>query len=337
MSLVSILLDGDFRVASSAASDEFAPLCFEFRQDDSLVLTIAIWEAVSPNSCRIILSHRTITSGQRLPHFLRLVAAYHASPEFQSGQVFVNLGDAGHKPGLAFCGDTPSFTLIPDAPFIAHDAYRNTALYFDSHPIAWEKRLRMAFWRGSLTGRMIGKDWRTIHRVKLCEITSREPPHLFDVGISGFGQFRDDEQIKAEVEAAGILRDFVPITQAHRWRYQIDIDGYSNAWHGLFQKLLTGSVVFKVESRYGFRQWYYDRLRPWENYVPVASEMADLVHKLRWIIGHDDAARRIGETGRALAMSMTTESELRAVISRVTCAFRDSDLQVSLSPSLKVE
>ena len=59
------------------------------------------------------------------------------------------------------------------------------------------------------------------------------------------------------------MRDYVPEIAFPAYKFQIDIDGNTNSWPGLFQKLLTGSAILKVASPYGYRQWYYDRLRPW--------------------------------------------------------------------------
>jgi hypothetical protein len=95
-----------------------------------------------------------------------------------------------------------------------------------------------------------------------------------------------------------------------QFKYQIDIDGYTNSWPGLFTKLLSGSPVLKILSPLGWRQWYYDRLKEWEHFVPVESPGDDLVEKVAWLRKNDDAAQRIGASGGALAQSMTFESEI---------------------------
>jgi hypothetical protein len=85
---------------------------------------------------------------------------------------------------------------------------------------------------------------------------------------------------------------------------------------------LTGSPVLKVASPCGYRQWYYDRLRPWTNFVPVSAEMTDLMEKIAWLRRHDDTARRIGENGQALAMSLRYEAELGAAGRTIAAATR---------------
>ena len=116
------------------------------------------------------------------------------------------------------------------------------------------------------------------------------------------------------------MRNFVSPVETPNYRIQIDIDGNSNAWSGLFLKLLSGSPVIKVASSGGFRQWYYDRLEPFLNFVPVAADMSDLVEKAEWLLSHDREARAIGEAGRALAMSMSYESEFAASTAVVAAA-----------------
>src|SRR5262249_30353973 len=88
-------------------------------------------------------------------------------------------------------------------------------------------------------------------------------------------------------------------------KHALDIDGFSNAWSNLFTRLLFGCCVLKVESRYGFRQWYYDRLKPWQHYIPVAADLSDLAERVDWARAHDRACQEIAEAGRRLALTMT--------------------------------
>jgi hypothetical protein len=109
-----------------------------------------------------------------------------------------------------------------------------------------------------------------------------------------------------------------------RYKYQVDIDGNTNSWPGLFQKLLTGSPVLKVQSPGHLRQWYYPRLIPWQNYIPIASDMSDLIEIISYLKRNDDLAFTIGAAGRRLAQNMTCEAELAACLPTVEGAFRRS-------------
>jgi hypothetical protein len=137
-----------------------------------------------------------------------------------------------------------------------------------------------------------------------------------------------------EIRSTGLVRDFVQDRTWGRYRYQIDIDGNANAFIGCFVRLLTGSPILKVASRDGFRQWYYDRLVPWRNYVPVAADMSDLVDKVRWLLANDDKARDIGDAGRALAVSMDYQTEMRAAVQTIAAAIRQGKCQMSIAKEL---
>jgi len=128
----------------------------------------------------------------------------------------------------------------------------------------------------------------------------------------------------------------VPVHEFQKWRYQIDIDGNTNSWPGLFTKLLSGSTVLKVASPRGYRQWYYRKLVPWINFVPVASDLSNLVDRIRWLRANDDAAREIGRQGRILAESMDYESELNAAAIEIKAAFRFSQDSAQPGPNFVI-
>lgn len=58
------------------------------------------------------------------------------------------------------------------------------------------------------------------------------------------------------------------------YRFHIDIDGHGPSY-GLFLKLLSGGLVLKVQSPDRCVQWYYDRLVPEVNFVPVREDLSD--------------------------------------------------------------
>ncbi|MDI7776351.1 glycosyl transferase family 90 [Asticcacaulis sp. EMRT-3] len=242
----------------------------------------------------------------RITPVLTLIDAYLANPDkTRTGFVHMNIGDHTVCPGLTFCSADKSSFLIPDSIFLETYGYEAYKTKVDQLALPWEQRLPAAIWRGATTGPYVS-DWRDLPRVRLCAIAA-ENPDLIDAGISWLVQ--GFEGRKAELEDAGYMRDYMSAEQFCRWKYQIDIDGNTNSWPGLFQKLLSGSPVIKVGTPY--RQWYYDRLIPWENYVPCREDMSDLVAQINWLREHDDEAREIGRRGRELALSMTYENEMR--------------------------
>ena len=251
-----------------------------------------------------------------LPLLMRARDAEHAR-----GATCLALGDCGTGAGLSFCDFRPDARLVPDPQFLGSDGYRRQKTAFAENPSVWDERERRALWRGQTSGwhdaegRQV-RSWRDLPRVRLCH-AGAAARDMLDVGLTGVVQVADPEA-RREIEAEGLMAGHIDWRRFAGWRYQIDIDGNSNAWEGLFVKLCTGSPVLKVGSGFGFRQWYYDRLVPWLNVVPVAADGSDLLDKIAWLRAHDSAAREIGRAARSLVEGMTLEREM--VLARPTIA-----------------
>ena len=80
--------------------------------------------------------------------------------------------------------------------------------------------------------------------------------------------------------------------------------------------------MLKVASQLGYRQWYYDRIKPWEHFVPVQGDMTDLAEKVDWVRNHDREAEEIARRGQSLARSMTLEGETAEAVRIITSTVR---------------
>jgi hypothetical protein len=224
------------------------------------------------------------------------------------GECQLWLGDRPSGPGLAFCGNAVSHVCIPDMSYLTNGyAGRRRAIAAAMKP--WASRLPKIFWRGATTG--YPRDpWKAIPRIKLCLI-SREIARAdtFDTGISRIVQV-SDRKIEQEIIKSGIFRGHCPRLSFMDYKFTIDIDGNSCSWSGLFTKLLMQNTIIKVDSPLGFRQWYYNKLVPWRNFVPLSSSMTELNEVAEWLLEHDDEAEQIAIRGRELAESLTFDQML---------------------------
>jgi hypothetical protein len=278
--------------------------------------------------CKIWIERKLIQSRHvdaallRLSAVFPLIALCRNHENIPEGNLFLNLGDAGRVPGIAFCANRSEYFLIPDSEFLLFRGYARMRESVATRQIPWNQKLPIGYWRGGISGQPANADlgWQSLPRVKLCRIGELHSD-ILDVGIAQQTQIAD-EKTQQEVRASGLMRKIVPPTESMKFKYQVDIDGNTNAWSALFQKLLIGSAVLKVASPIGYRQWYYDRLRPWINFVPVASDMSDLVEKVQWLRANDDTARRIGENGQALAISLDYEAEAKSAGRTLAAAVR---------------
>jgi hypothetical protein len=71
-------------------------------------------------------------------------------------------------------------------------------------------------------------------------------------------------------------------------KYQINIDGTVAAYR-LPYLLVGDSVVLKQDSIY--YEHFYNELQPWKHYIPVKSNLSDLLEKLKWAKEHDAEVR----------------------------------------------
>ena len=239
-----------------------------------------------------------------------------------AGQCLLWLDDLPSGPGLAFCGNATSHVLVPDPVFMEFAGYAAARNNLQRHWVPWSSRADKVFWRGASTGfRELNraKTWQELPRFRLCLLVKDlARDDLFDVAISKLVQIRDQRE-RAEIGERGIVHDEVAPATFMNYKYSIDIDGNTSSWPGLFTKLMMGITVLKVDLITGYRQWYYDRLLPWKNFVPISSDMAELLQVAEWLRAHPLEAERIAAAGHELADLLT----MPRVIDQMAGTIRD--------------
>ena len=116
--------------------------------------------------------------------------------------------------------------------------------------------------------------------------------------------------MRDNIVKAGLMKGYAHRGEYLKHKFVVDIDGNSNSWSGLFLALYGGACVLKVESLEGYRQWYYDSLQPWLNYVPVAGDLSDFAEKVDWVQRNDREAEEIARRGNELAARISLENAL---------------------------
>jgi len=228
------------------------------------------------------------------------------------GDVPVSLGDSDWgKKCLAFSSQSENSWLIPDPYFFLTHAYADEKSEIAAGARNWSDRKVQLYWRGAPSGLQKYADHSLSQRVRLVmQGAESNRPEWYNVRFASLGGI--DEDIGRRIEAIGGLGTPEPQMNILEYRYNLDVDGWSCAWTGLFIKLLAASPVLKIQSDLGFRQWYYDQLVPWRNFVPVAADLSNLEHCLELLEARPDIAEQIGIEGERLATSLSFESQLDA-------------------------
>ena len=171
--------------------------------------------------------------------------------------------------------------------------------------VAWNKKIPTAVFRGSSTGK--GVTISTNKRLKAAYMSLTQThldnaPRLLDAGITswnlrsrkldGFKKLQTIDRANLPFE----LVTFMNCVDQSQYKYILHIEGHVAAFR-LSSELATRSVVLKVASEW--KVWYEDKLVEYVHYVPVKSDLSDLMDQIRWCRDNDDKCRAIADNARA--------------------------------------
>ena len=183
---------------------------------------------------------------------------------------------------------------------------------------AWDRKKDALVFRGSATGH--GVTPATNRRLQLARMRDEEGG--LDVGIvswndrwkcedPGTAPRRPDP---AALQRAGIrLVPRLDMTQQHKYRYVLYLAGHcaANRYSALLRQ---GSVILKVDDpdRTPGQLWFFHRLTPWKDHVPVKADLSDLHEKLQWCREHpQECIEMVAQCGKLVRTTLSTQSILR--------------------------
>ena len=211
--------------------------------------------------------------------------------QFETSNLFPVL----NLPVLAFNRhrNDPCVMLIPDTEFISTSGFADLMREIEQSDIPWHEKKNILIWRGNNNG--IGYEMYNIR----------------DAGNPEKSKLLNQRELLVRLAAnnsrvtAHFVKDqqVAPKKMLLQYKYQIDVDGEVNAWSGLWWKLYSKSVVFKVASHY--EQWYYNHLVPWIHYIPVHANLSNLDDQLLWALHNDMTCREIARQGNLLVTRLT--------------------------------
>ncbi|MCC6220934.1 MAG: hypothetical protein IT291_06815 [Deltaproteobacteria bacterium] len=277
-------------------------------------------ECKADGTLSIRLSTRAATIGQG--HFPTVIRFFQDVVQSWTGKPLIGtaiiwLEDGLHKwhaqyrrrtPILAFGRrriDNQTF-LIPDPAFMQDCGYREEFAQIRDieREIPWHAKQKTVFWRGAASGHACeSENFQNAPRIALGILSDKVgDPSRLDAYISSVPDYA--EKHKSErILALGLLKPHTPFLEFVKYRYQVDVDGYSCAWKSLFLKLAMQSVVLKVQGEH--MQWYYEELKPWVHYIPVEADLLDFLDILDWLPSHDEQCRQISANANKLVSSIT--------------------------------
>ncbi|KAJ7688015.1 hypothetical protein B0H17DRAFT_1203215 [Mycena rosella] len=191
------------------------------------------------------------------------------------------------------------------------------------------------YWRGRSNGGPIrGTNYRALPCFRLLELAARaENFGLFHVWMTAWhaGHYADDcdaEPIKA---AYNITEDPAP-REVYGFKYLLDVDGnmFSGPYPGLLRsggwcsRCVPGPSLPSFIRSFArmddglthtrtvftsFTDFFMPWLVPFEHFIPVRPDLADLPAKIEWARANDEEAHHIQQSGHAFAEHVLTDTQ----------------------------
>lgn len=235
------------------------------------------------------------------------------------GSLIIWLGDGIWKKEVPYSMRAPILTfgrekfdnysfLIPDPAYLGSDGY-----FGDRDKInEWEEQIKgdkkeTILWRGAATGIGIeGAAWINTARgtlvMKAKEINNDK---ILDAKFTKYAHL-EDSQVK-EFGDEGVIDDFWDFRDFLDYKYLVDADGYAAAWMSFFLKMLSKSIVLKIQSDYD--QWYYNKIVPWKHYIPLMRDLAEIEDIYEWLVNNPKKVEQIVSNANELLKEITIDKE----------------------------
>lgn len=141
------------------------------------------------------------------------------------------------------------------------------------------------------------------------ELTDRAKMSLFDVGLTNIPAFLTAQIDIDASKVGGLAKSISPMDGFQQYIAILDMDG--NSWSARFGKMLCfNSVAIKVEPHYA--DYFFSDLVPWEHYVPIKSDLSDLVDNVAFVLDpkNDALMQEIVASANQWCAERFTEREL---------------------------
>lgn len=194
---------------------------------------------------------------------------------------------------------------------------------FEKIRVDWSKKINIAFFRGSATGKGIVPE--TNQRLKLINIakslktvnaklTSWNPRDKFVSTDRKGNKVKEGVRMISHIDRSQDydigIHNFVPMTEQLQYKYLIYVEGHSASNRYSFM-MRTGSLILKVESICDAKDiWFFPLLEDYVHHVPIKSDLSDLEEKIEWCKTNDDKCKQIANNALAFYNKYITKDSV---------------------------
>lgn len=162
----------------------------------------------------------------------------------------------------------------------------------------WEDKKQTAVFRGGSTG--AGVNVHTNMRLKLAYMSYisklDDPIPYIDAGITKWNvrprKVHDDAYLRTiDIQTLPFKRvGTLSYQEQSTYKYIINVDGHVSAFRLSFE-LSMKSTLLLVKSEW--TMWFSHLLKPYVHYIPVKSDLSDLIDQIKWCRLHDNECKQI--------------------------------------------
>ena len=177
--------------------------------------------------------------------------------------------------------------------------YEKTPSFSEEFEDDFDSKIPTAVFRGSSTG--IGVTIETNQRLKVAHLSymfnkTNDGIPLLDAGITKWKnrprKLEGEKELKTiDISVLPLVKALTPKEQS-RYKYIIHINGYVSAYR-LSYELNMGSVLLIVEGRDDYKLWFSNQLMPYVHFIPVKSDLSNLVQQIEWCRQNDVKMKEI--------------------------------------------
>jgi hypothetical protein len=109
-----------------------------------------------------------------------------------------------------------------------------------------------------------------------------------------------------------VAGEIMSLRELARYKYHIDLGGGGGtSWTGTFEKLAMPGLLFHHVT--ATKDYIHDLIEPWVHYVPVRSDLEDLLEKLEWAESNPEEAKQISDNASQFMRSLGTSDGFERV------------------------
>lgn len=172
----------------------------------------------------------------------------------------------------------------------AHIAYTSLlkSIMASNSKYRWDQKISKILWRGGANG---------LPRVQFMRDVAYKYNFL-DAGLTHYNKEKDKKLL------ASFRKEFITPEDSLKYKYLLDIDGYSCSYSRMAWILTSNSLLLKHSSPN--IQWYYHKLKPYVHYLPIKSDFSDLQDQYEWAEENQHHAQQMIANAQGLAREVFT-------------------------------